>query len=432
MGSIPGDGGVRRWGATVSISNDHRQSALSSWLPLVVIFVSGIVVGVWLNEPGQPPSRVVQLPPAPPSALAESRPQSQPRALDAHVSPFSAALSPAPEISMEEAPEVATIASAPPASAAPETVAALTLANSLEELREAFSAALSVGDRRRLRRLRKLLLEKDAYSGLTLVSDAEWLHFVGRNEIAIRQLMELQSYERDPGILGLIQQRLDDWLPPYFDTLMRGRDRERQLAFLNYLVVQQPQNSRYRWELALLQFKLKDYQNAVITLSTLLYDPVWGPKAGALQQRIDQRLALQGDYDLRLPIESVGNQHVLSVRVNGSAIVRLLIDTGATRTLLIPAAVERAGLSLANPVGKVQVSTASDIVEALLVRCSIDLEPHSITGISSGVLRRDYDVFVYDSPMSGGIEGLLGMDVLGQFRFYIDQQEDYLYLRHKL
>lgn len=402
---------------------DGSTARSQSLLPLLVIFIAGVVVGVWLTQ--RDPQVIPAL-----SALPTSEPQTV-HEVAPSVAPPTDPLSFVAEAEAQTFAESEAVISAVP-SASRETIAATDDAPpSLAALREQFVAARLAADRQEARRLLSQMLELDGYSGLTVVSNAEWLYTWGSKEAAIRRLLEHQAYERDQQLLQVIAKDLHDWLPKFLTALLRGLDRERQLAFLGYLTVQRPQVSRYRWELALLQFKLRDDDAATITLSTLLYDPVWGPKAVALQRRIDERLALLAEYDIRLPIERSGKHHVLPVRLNGIGRARLIIDTGATRTLLSPAAMARAGLGGSDEVGRVSVSTASDVVEAPLMRVGIELQGSGRDSYGNPA-KREYTVIVYDSPLSNGIDGLLGMDVLGQYRFYIDQQQNFLYLRPQL
>jgi len=402
---------------------DNSTAKPQSLLPLLVIFIAGIVVGVWLTN-REPQAVLAQgvspmlAPPTVPEVVPSVVPPTDPFSFVARTE-------------TQTFTGTKTVISEAP-SASRETVASVDdNPLSLVDLREQFVAARLAEDRREARRLLSQMLELDAYSGLTVVSDAEWLYMLGSKEVAIRRLLEHQAYERDEQLLQVIARDLHGWLPKFLGALLRGLDRESQLAFLSYLVVQRPQVSRYRWELALLQFKLRDDDAATITLSTLLYDPVWGPKAVDLQRRIDERLALLAEYDIRLPIERSGKHHILPVRLNGIGRARLIIDTGATRTLLSPAAMARAGLGGGDEVGRVVMSTVSDVVDAPLVRVGIELEGAGGDGYGNPA-EREYTVIVYDSPLSDGIDGLLGMDVLGQYRFYIDQQQNFLYLRPQL
>lgn len=100
---------------------------------------------------------------------------------------------------------------------------------------------------------------------------------------------------------------------------------------------------------------------------------------------------------------------VVGVALNGVAL-RLIVDTGADRTLISPAAMARAGY---DPSGgtPVQVMGVTGTAAATLVRVSrLD-----VGGLSLGPL----SVVVH--PLAAeGVDGLLGRDVLDAFTVTVD------------
>jgi predicted aspartyl protease len=121
------------------------------------------------------------------------------------------------------------------------------------------------------------------------------------------------------------------------------------------------------------------------------------------------------DGPARPPVEATvvpftpGGPIIVSALLNGAA-VRLLIDTGADRTLISPAAAARAGLGeLAGaPVQIVGVGgrvTASEITVPTL----------DIGGTRLG----NFSVIVHEMPFAHA-DGLLGRDVLDSFTLTID------------
>jgi hypothetical protein len=100
---------------------------------------------------------------------------------------------------------------------------------------------------------------------------------------------------------------------------------------------------------------------------------------------------------------------VAVVEINGVAL-RLIVDTGADRTMIVPAAVTRAGLSAAGgrPVQIVGV-TGSAVGSELII------SQMGVAGARVGPL----PVVVLEAPV-GGADGLLGRDVLDFFTLTID------------
>jgi hypothetical protein len=106
-----------------------------------------------------------------------------------------------------------------------------------------------------------------------------------------------------------------------------------------------------------------------------------------------------------------GQRIMVDVRINGSAEARLMLDTGADRTLISPRALQAAGVSLTGPSTTAQVTGAMGsgqmqfiVVESLEVgEARVGRMP-----VGSGILPPDVG------------DGLLGRDFLDQFNVNID------------
>ena len=89
---------------------------------------------------------------------------------------------------------------------------------------------------------------------------------------------------------------------------------------------------------------------------------------------------------------------------NGSAIVRLALDTGATRTLINSALLMSLGYGPNAADATVEVTTGSGVE-------FVPLRP--VTRLTAlGQERRDFGVISHTLPPSAGVDGLLGLDFL--------------------
>jgi predicted aspartyl protease len=97
--------------------------------------------------------------------------------------------------------------------------------------------------------------------------------------------------------------------------------------------------------------------------------------------------------------------------INGRAPVQLILDTGATRTTISPAALIGLGVTYRDA-PKVEIHGVTGTASAYLV----GLESLEVGGARVGPL----PVLSHDTQMGGGSQGLLGRDFLNHFRVTID------------
>jgi predicted aspartyl protease len=102
---------------------------------------------------------------------------------------------------------------------------------------------------------------------------------------------------------------------------------------------------------------------------------------------------------------------MVTAKINGRAPVQLVLDTGATRTTISPAALIGLGVTYRDA-PKVQIRGVTGSASAFLV----SLESVEVGGARVGPLR----VFSHDAQLGRGAEGLLGRDFLDHFRVTID------------
>ncbi len=106
-----------------------------------------------------------------------------------------------------------------------------------------------------------------------------------------------------------------------------------------------------------------------------------------------------------------GKRIYVNARINGSGAARLILDTGADRTVIAPRALAAAGISnrSASASGQIRGATGSAAVQAY------DIESLQVGNAKVGkMLVVSHDIDVSDS------DGLLGRDFLDQFKVTID------------
>ena len=104
-----------------------------------------------------------------------------------------------------------------------------------------------------------------------------------------------------------------------------------------------------------------------------------------------------------------GQQGLVVVRAqvtgpSGVAVVRLALDTGATRSLINASLLVAVGYDPARTLERIEVTTGSGVEFAA---------PVSISKIAAlGRERTDFSVLAHTLPPSAGVDGVLGLDFL--------------------
>lgn len=107
-----------------------------------------------------------------------------------------------------------------------------------------------------------------------------------------------------------------------------------------------------------------------------------------------------------------GQRILVDVKINGSGGARLMLDTGADRTLISPRALQAAGVRIAAPTatGRIVGATGSERIEFVVVD-SIEIGDARVGRMTVGS---------YTLPTADVGDGLLGRDFLDQFNVNID------------
>jgi len=186
--------------------------------------------------------------------------------------------------------------------------------------------------------------------------------------------------------------------------------------------------SPFQYQQALAHLRSGDEYFAIEQLKQLLNDSLMGESAAIALNRLTantqapaapDRPALQDSEAIQL--QKLGNQYLVNLTINRSDDVKLLIDTGASITTLSRAAFESLNsFDEAEKRDRRAFRTAGGVVMGTV---------YSFPEVSLGAyLMKNTQIAVLDFDTNREIDGLLGMNVLGQFRFQIDQENTRLLL----
>lgn len=124
---------------------------------------------------------------------------------------------------------------------------------------------------------------------------------------------------------------------------------------------------------------------------------------------------------ITVPLERLGSLFVVTIQVNESRSARLILDTGASHTILSRAIARDLGLFSLRPVASVTMHTVGGPVKA-------DMVPIDSIRIAGAEVRNSIAA-IHDLPDAPtDIEGLLGLSVLRQFEVTLDTARSRLYL----
>lgn len=200
------------------------------------------------------------------------------------------------------------------------------------------------------------------------------------------------------------------------------------LSFYNMLEQLDLSRAEERLRLAELHLHYGSADYGRQLLGTLTNHPSLGPRAAAL---LDNRLTGSGPAPLStptpsdegsVPLESLGHHYSLPVTLDDQSAIRLVIDTGASLTTLTQRSFEALAQDIRfTEVGPQLFNTANGPSQGMVYRVAqLRLGEYQLSNVPVAVLD-------FDAP--DNIDGLLGMNVLSQFRFEVDQDAHRLLLQ---
>jgi predicted aspartyl protease len=118
-----------------------------------------------------------------------------------------------------------------------------------------------------------------------------------------------------------------------------------------------------------------------------------------------------------VPVQFAGRAAIVSAILNRSVSANLILDTGASSTVISR---RLAGLLSIRPTGTAMGQTVGGMITAPIAR---------LTSIKVGAAEiAELSVIVHDFSRDPRIDGLLGMDFLGQYHVGLDSQKQLLVL----
>ncbi len=213
----------------------------------------------------------------------------------------------------------------------------------------------------------------------------------------------------------LIQETVD-----IANESMGADDVNAHIELYQFLIAQRASHTPYYIELATWLIKASRLDAAMAPLNVVQNDPFVGDVA----QKMMLDIEAQRQRQLETPVTLLrnGSHFIVEATLNQSE-VRLLLDTGASLTILSREVARPLGLQAIDAQQTVIINTANGTTEAQLYRVeSITVGAFDVSPI---------DIAVVEQLAIEGASGLLGMNFLEHFDFRIDQEHAELFLRYR-
>ncbi len=241
-------------------------------------------------------------------------------------------------------------------------------------------------------------------------------------EKAIEVLISVRSFISLPDQLENTADSIHKLSRMIYENRQKNQQLQETLPLFQKLATMEPERAFYRFAMAQGYLSAEDSNNAIRELELLQTDEEFGRMA--FKQLSDLLPPVQEEPE-EMPTSAIslvneGNHYIVVASTQDKSQPRLLIDTGASLTTLPNTLLkELKRKKMAHRVNHTQLKTASGFVFAPIYRVKeLHLGQYIVKDLEVAGLELDY----------ASAEGLLGMNVLGQFHFQIDQDRNYLIL----
>ncbi|MDC1286391.1 TIGR02281 family clan AA aspartic protease [Gammaproteobacteria bacterium] len=245
---------------------------------------------------------------------------------------------------------------------------------------------------------------------------------------AIDQLYEARGHAYQPIMLQRVTSRIRSTVAERAASLKGNNDPQALLALYQQLTQLEPDYAPWFIELAVSQLLLEDKDAARRSLLLVLQDPDVGAQAQDMLAELTRVVAGIDDTRPRgsapgvvgIALHRRGNHFIVDASPAHNRNIQLLIDTGASLTMLNSDVFKHLGSQYTDSGRTGVFNTANGRVRApIYILNSLVVGDWQVNQLEVGVL----------SGLGGSnFDGLLGMNFLKHFQFFIDQDEAVLRL----
>jgi len=236
---------------------------------------------------------------------------------------------------------------------------------------------------------------------------------------ALATFDELSSYYQEQVSDSQLKQ-LEDWLIAHVENSLRAKQDWSGLEqWYQTLISRSGNPERLYRRLAALYFNTNRHVESLDSLDKLASYSNWNKQDEQLYQA--NTVAVASDSVEAIALQKIGEHFIVNVRINNRVEAPMLLDTGASISGLDRQFISSQGFNVSGR--KIRLSTAGGRVDADLIRLD------SVTFGDNQLVNLDVASIGLNVSGHSAYQGLLGMDILGRYKFYLDQRQAILYLR---
>jgi len=238
---------------------------------------------------------------------------------------------------------------------------------------------------------------------------AKILHEQEQFDLEAFLLIDLLKQTANAELISHINHQRYKAIQAQKEHLIQAEEFNHILTFFRRLSNMDGANTDYQLMQAIALIEMGHTKQASTILQPLVYDPEVGNRASALLQKIEQIHSI--DYQVTIPLQRAGEHFLVPLSINGNPPVLLLLDTGASLTLL---QVSQAEIDASHALPQLSLQTVSGKIDApLQLADHVKLGSFQLNKIKIALITQS---------VAPHAQGLLGMNILKHFDFYIDQQ----------
>ena len=263
-----------------------------------------------------------------------------------------------------------------------------------------------------------LKYEYRSISALLLMAE---IHQDADNEMeAIDVLFEAKSYAYTPELIEQTDSAIRSAVKNYSAQLLVRKDYIAQLNLYKRLTELEPEYTLHFIGLAETYLALGNTVDARKALALTEHDSSVLELANDINRRIETDTAADKQYAAEVSLQALGNQFLVAAVLNNAQNAVLLLDTGASLSIISPELLRMLDIPYQSTGRTAWFSTAGGRIKAPVITLdSLALDGVVVENIEVGVIG-EFD--------SNPFDGLLGMNFLRHFEFFIDQSERKLQL----